>query len=261
VSVRAEEHFATTALSVAGVSHAFGDRRALVDVSLDVPAGSFTVLLGLNGAGKSTLFALITRLYDNVSGEIRVFGHDVRRAPSAALRQIGVVFQSRALDADLTVLQNLAYHAALHGFGPASARARALELLDILGLADKARDRVRALSGGQARRVEIARALLHEPRCLLLDEATVGLDIGARESIIALVRDLVARQGLGVLWATHLIDEIAPTDRIIVLHKGRVLFAGDHGSLLATTGAHTVRDAFTTITGSADANSAGAVAA
>ena len=136
-----------------------------------------------------------------------------------------------------------------------------MELLDIVGLADKARDKVRALSGGQARRVEIARALLHEPRCLLLDEATVGLDIGARESIIALVRDLVARQGLGVLWATHLIDEIAPSDRIIVLHKGRVLFAGDHGSLLATTGAQTVRDAFTTMTGSADANSAGAAAA
>lgn len=260
MTAAADDRLAATALSVAGVSHAFGDRRALVDVSLAVPAGSFTVLLGLNGAGKSTLFALITRLYDNVSGEIRVFGHDVRRAPSAALRQIGVVFQSRTLDADLSLLQNLTYHAALHGFGPASARARAMELLGIVGLTDKARDRVRALSGGQARRVEIARALLHAPRCLLLDEATVGLDIGARESIIALVRDLVARQGLGVLWATHLIDEIAPTDRIIVLHKGRVLFAGDHDNLLATTGASTIRDAFTTMTGSADANSVGAAA-
>lgn len=261
MSWRAEDQLAATALSVAGVSHSFGDRRALVDVSLDVPAGSFTVLLGLNGAGKSTLFALITRLYDNVSGEIRVFGHDVRRAPSAALRQIGVVFQSRALDADLSLLQNLRYHAALHGFGPASARARAMDLLDTVGLGEKARDKVRALSGGQARRVEIARALLHEPRCLLLDEATVGLDIGAREGIIALVRDLVARQGLGVLWATHLIDEIAPSDRIIVLHKGRVLFAGDHDDLLASTGTDTVRDAFTTMTGSADAGSVGSAAA
>ncbi|MGO4739210.1 ABC transporter ATP-binding protein [Bosea sp. 2KB_26] len=249
------------ALSVAGVSHAFGDRRALVDVSLEVPAGSFTVLLGLNGAGKSTLFALITRLYDNVSGEIRVFGNDVRRAPSAALRQIGVVFQSRTLDADLSLLQNLAYHAALHGFGRAAARARAMELLEIIGLADKARDKVRALSGGQARRVEIARALLHDPRCLLLDEATVGLDIGARDGIIALVRGLVARQGLGVLWATHLIDEVAPSDRIVILHKGRVLFTGDHDALLAMTGTATIREAFTTMTGSADAQSTGAVAA
>lgn len=261
MSEGADERLRGMALSVAGVSHAFGDRRALVDVSLEVPASSFTVLLGLNGAGKSTLFALITRLYDNVSGEIRVFGADVRRAPSAALRQIGVVFQSRTLDADLSLLQNLSYHAALHGFGPTAARARAMELLDIIGLAAKARDRVRALSGGQARRVEIARALLHEPRCLLLDEATVGLDIGARESIIALVRDLVARQGLGVLWATHLIDEIAPTDRIVVLHKGRVLFAGDHDNLLALTGRQTIRDAFTAMTGSADANSPDGVAA
>lgn len=249
------------ALSVAGVSHAFGDRHALVDVSLEVPAGSFTVLLGLNGAGKSTLFALITRLYDNVSGEIRVFGNDVRRAPSAALRQIGVVFQSRSLDADLSLLQNLAYHAALHGFGLAAARARAMELLEIIGLSDKARDKLRALSGGQARRVEIARALLHHPRCLLLDEATVGLDIGARDGIIALVRELVARQGLGVLWATHLIDEVAPSDRIVILHKGRVLFAGDHDSLLAMTGTATIREAFTTMTGSAAANPAGTVAA
>jgi ABC-2 type transport system ATP-binding protein len=261
VSPDADDRRLGIALSVAGVSHAFGGRRALVDVSLDVPAGSFTVLLGLNGAGKSTLFALITRLYDNISGDIRVFGDDVRRAPSAALRQIGVVFQSRTLDPDLSLLQNLVYHAALHGFGRGAARARAMQLLDTIGLAEKARDRVRALSGGQARRLEIARALLHEPRSLLLDEATVGLDVGARESIIALVRDLVARQGLGVLWATHLIDEIATTDRIVILHKGRVLFAGEHDDLLATMGASTIRDAFTMMTGAADAASAAAAAA
>jgi len=250
----------TLALSVAGVSHAFGARRALADVSLAVPVGSFTVLLGLNGAGKSTLFALITRLYDNVSGEIRVCGHDVRRAPSAALRQIGVVFQSRALDADLSLLQNLTYHAALHGFGRAAANARAIALLDVVGLDDKADEKVRALSGGQARRVEIARALLHEPRCLLLDEATVGLDIGAREGVIALVRELVARRRLGVLWATHLIDEIAPSDRVVVLHKGRVLFSGGHDEMLAGTAAKTVREAFNALTTAADAGFAGAAA-
>lgn len=248
------------ALSVAGVSHAFGERRALADVSLEVPAGSFTVLLGLNGAGKSTLFALITRLYDNVGGEIRVCGHDVRRSPSVALREIGVVFQSRALDADLSVLQNLAYHAALHGFGRAVASARAMALLGMVGLGDKAHDKLRSLSGGQARRVEIARALLHEPRCLLLDEATVGLDIGAREGVIDLVRELVAHRRLGVLWATHLIDEIAPSDRVVVLHKGRVLFEGSHDGLLAAADTKTVRAAFTALTAAADADLAGAAA-
>jgi len=244
-----EDCASAAALSIRGVSHAFGERRALDDVSLEVPAGSFTVLLGLNGAGKSTLFALITRLYTNVSGEIMVFGHDVRRAPSAALREIGVVFQSRTLDADLGLLQNLAYHAALHGFPPSSARTRAMELIEVIGLGGRARDKVRTLSGGQSRRVEIARALLHAPRCLLLDEATVGLDIGARETIIALVRDLVARERLGVLWATHLIDEIAPGDRVVVLHKGRILFVGNREEMLGKAGTATLRDAFTLLTG------------
>ena len=111
------------ALLVRGVSHSFGPVQALADVSLAVPRGGFVALLGPNGAGKSTLFALVTRLYDNVSGEIRILGHDVRRHPTAALRQLGVVFQSRSLDADLTLLQNLTYHAALHGIGRRDGRA------------------------------------------------------------------------------------------------------------------------------------------
>jgi ABC-2 type transport system ATP-binding protein len=151
------------ALVVKSVSHRFGPVLALDDVSLVVPRGGIVVLLGPNGAGKSTLFALITRLYDNVTGEIRILGHDVRRQPAAALRQLGVVFQSRSLDADLTVLQNLAYHAALHGIGPAEGRRRAREALIKVGLASCMGARVRTLSGGQARRVEIARALLHDP--------------------------------------------------------------------------------------------------
>ena len=127
------------ALLVRGVSHRFGPVAALDDVSLSVARGGFVVLLGPNGAGKSTLFALITRLYDNVSGEIRILGHDVRRQPGAALQQLGVVFQSRSLDADLTVLQNLTYHAALHGIGRAAGRRKGLEALDQVGLADRAR--------------------------------------------------------------------------------------------------------------------------
>ena len=216
----------TDALLVRGVSHRFGPVPALDDVSLTVPRGGFVVLLGPNGAGKSTLFALITRLFDNVTGEIRILGHDVRRQPAAALRQLGVVFQSRSLDADLTVLQNLAYHAALHGIGRPEGRRRALEALDKVGLADRAGARVRTLSGGQSRRVEIARALLHDPACLLLDEATVGLDVASRESALAIVRGLVKERGVGVLWATHLVDEVADDDRVVLLHKGRVRFAG-----------------------------------
>lgn len=237
------------ALVVNGVSHSFGEKLVLDNVSVAVPRGTFAVLLGPNGAGKSTLFSLITRLYDNVSGEIRILGHDVRRRPGAALQRLGVVFQSKTLDGDLTLQQNLLYHAALHGIGSREARRRAADALATVGLADRAHEKVRNLSGGQARRVEIARALLHHPGCLLLDEATVGLDIASRESVIGIVRELVQRQGLGVLWATHLIDEISETDLIVVLHKGKVLFSGRLSGFLAETGASTARDAFRTLTG------------
>lgn len=247
---------AVDALSVRGVSHNFGEKQVLDNVSLTVPRGTFGVLLGLNGAGKSTLFSLITRLYDNISGEILILGSDVRRKPGAALQRLGVVFQSRTLDSDLTLIQNLLYHAALHGIGRRDAKRRADEALTIVGLADRAHEKVRNLSGGQARRVEIARSLMHRPGCLLLDEATVGLDIGSRESVLNIVRGLVQKEGLGVLWATHLIDEISPTDHVVVLHKGKVLFEGAVPAFLQQTGASNSRDAFRIITGTTNAEAA-----
>lgn len=240
---------AEPALVVSGVSHSFGDKLVLDNVSLTVPRGTFAVLLGLNGAGKSTLFSLVTRLYDNVSGEIRILGHDVRRRPGAALQRLGVVFQSKTVDADLSLQQNLLYHAALHGLGRREAKARAAEALEIVDLADRAKDKVRNLSGGQSRRVEIARSLMHRPACLLLDEPTVGLDIGSRESVISIVRGLVARKGLGVLWATHLIDEVKDTDLVVVLHRGKVLFSGRLPEFLASTGAKSAAEAFRILTG------------
>lgn len=240
---------AADALVVSGVSHAFGDRAALKDVSLEVPHGAFVVLLGLNGAGKSTLFSLITRLYDNVSGQISILGHDVRRRPTAALQRLGVVFQSRTLDTDLSLMQNLEYHAALHGLGGREARNRSRQALERVGLLDRADAKVRALSGGQARRVEIARSLLHRPQLLLLDEPTVGLDIGSREGVMTIVRSLVEREGMGVLWATHLIDEIAATDRIVLLHKGVVLYNGSVPGFLAVSGTENIRTAFRKMTG------------
>jgi ABC-2 type transport system ATP-binding protein len=248
-----QQEAAAPALVVRNVSHRFGETLALDDVSLEVPRGTFVVLLGLNGAGKSTLFALVTRLYDNVTGEIRIFGYDVRRRASAALQRLGVVFQSRTLDLDLSLKQNLLYHCALHGIRGREARERTARALEIVGLADRAGDKVRSLSGGQARRVEIARSLLHRPALLLLDEPTVGLDIGSRESVIDIVRSLVASEGLGVLWATHLFDEVRPTDLVVVLHKGRVLFIGPVPELLAKTGTQNVSDAFRTITGTTPA--------
>ena len=186
-----------------------------------------------------------------MSGEIRIRGFDVRRKPSAALQRLGVVFQSRTLDSDLSLIQNLKYHAALHGFKGREATNRAVHVLGVVGLAERARDKVRALSGGQARRVEIARSLMHRPSLLLLDEATVGLDIGSRESVVKIVRDLVAKEGLGVLWATHLMDEVKASDLVVVLHKGKVLFSGPVPDLLKSTGKDTVSAAFRALTGAA----------
>ncbi|GAB4067722.1 ABC transporter ATP-binding protein [Ancylobacter sonchi] len=242
------------ALAIDGVTHAFGARKALDDVSLTVPRGSFTALLGPNGAGKTTLFSLVTRLYDNRSGSIRVLGHDVRREPAAALSRLGVVFQARTLDLDLTVMQNLVYHATLHGIGFRRARARALEVLESVGLADRAKDKVRQLSGGQMRRVEIARALMHGPELLLLDEPTVGLDIGSRAALLAEVRRLIAREGIGVLWATHIIEEIEASDRIVVLHKGRIQAQGSLPDVLAAGHAADISAAFLALTGAAEAS-------
>jgi len=226
----------TDALAVRGVSHAFGSLKALDDVSLTVGEGGFTALLGVNGAGKTTLVSLVTRLYDNVSGTITICGHDLRRASAPALAALGVVFQSRALDADLTVAQNLAYHAALHGLPRAVARERAAAVLAQVDLADRAGVRVAALSGGQARRAEIARALLHRPQLLLLDEPTVGLDVRARREVVARARALARDAGVGVLWATHLFDEIDPGDDVVVLHRGRVLAAAPASDLAGEEG-------------------------
>ncbi len=242
---------AIPALSIRSVSHSYGTRRALADVSFAVAPASFTALLGLNGAGKSTLFSLVTRLFGIQAGRIGIFGHDINLAPSEALRLLGVVFQSRTLDLDLSVAQNLFYHAALHGIAKREARLRSDEVLTRIGLADRAGSKVRDLSGGQMRRLEIARALLHRPRLLLLDEATVGLDVKARADILHHVRQLVTEQGIGVLWATHLFDEIMPGDDLVVLHQGRVLAHGPAGDMIAAAGARDINSAFMRLTGAA----------
>jgi ABC-2 type transport system ATP-binding protein len=235
---------ASAALIIREVSHSFGTRRVLNGVDLDVRAGSFTALLGLNGAGKTTLFSLITRLHDSRSGSIQVFGFDVRRQSGAALSRLGVVFQARTLDLDLSLRENLLYHAALHGIGRRAANAAAERRLAQIGLAERAQDKVRSLSGGQMRRLEIARALLHEPRLLLLDEPTVGLDVEARRALLAEVRRLVSGAGLSVLWATHLIDEIVASDDLVVLHKGRVKARGLVREIVAQAGARDLAEAF-----------------
>ena len=236
------------ALEVVGVSHRFGKRQALLDVSLRVERGSFTALLGPNGAGKTTLFAIVTRLYNTREGQVRIFGRELKREPSAALAEMGVVFQKPTLDSDLSVRQNLAYHAALHGMSGKATRRRIEELLARVGLADRAKEKVRTLSGGQSRRIEIARSLVHAPRLLLLDEATVGLDLASRADIVRIVRDLVREDGLSVLWATHIFDEVEATDSVYVLNAGTIVTQGRSDEIAAQAASGKLADAFTALT-------------
>lgn len=220
-----------TGLSVSGLSYAYGARQALDDVSFAVERGEFCALLGPNGAGKSTLYSLLTRLFTTQSGEIEIAGRNLRTDPLAALAQIGVVFQQSTLDLDLTVVQNLKYFAALQGLAGRSSRILIDAALDQLDIADRRDARVRDLNGGHRRRTEIARALLHAPQVLLLDEATVGLDAESRRALTDHVHALCAQTGLTVLWATHLTDEVAPDDRLVILHRGRILRDGRAGEL------------------------------
>ena len=236
------------ALSVQGLTHRFGRRTVLDSVEFAVLPGAFAVLLGPNGAGKTTLFALIVRLYHPDAGRIAVFGRDFRADPGAALARMGVVFQQPTLDLDLTVAQNLHYHAALHGMTRRLAAERIATELERIGLADRSRDRVRQLSGGQRRRVELARALLHEPSLLLLDEPTSGLDLESRRFLLHHVRTLCAERGLAVLWATHLIEEADGDAEVIVLHQGRVLAHDSADGVVAGAGASGLEDAFKRLT-------------
>jgi len=238
----------STALQVSGVGYSFGPRRALDDVSLSVEPASFTALLGPNGAGKSTLFALATRLFDCREGSISILGHDLGCQPSQALACLGVVFQEPTLDLDLTVVQNLRYAAALHGLPRRESERRIERELTRFGLLDRRHDKARGLNGGHRRRIEIARALMHEPALLLLDEPTVGLDVPTRRQLIEQVHRLCREDGIAVLWATHLVDELDPaSDRVVLLHRGRVHAQGSVAEVLAAVGTSDLRSLFDTL--------------
>ncbi len=220
-----------TALEVADLSFRYGRKEALKSVSFNVMPGEFCALLGPNGAGKSTLFALLTRLFVARQGRISVMGQDLQAAPRAALARMGVVFQQMTLDLDLSVTRNLAYFGALHGLSRREARARATEVLERLDMAERAGEKTRDLNGGHRRRLEIARALMHRPELLLLDEPTVGLDARARAAITAHVHRLAREDGLAVLWATHLVDEVSEDDTVLILHRGAILQSGRAGEI------------------------------
>ena len=234
-------------LRVSNVGHSYGDRKALSDVSFDVWAGRVTMLLGPNGAGKTTLFSLISRLLPLQFGRMTLCGTDLGKTGDFILAKLGIVFQQQTLDLDLTVAQNLSYYAALHGLSHETARERMAAALAKLDLTDRTQEKVRKLSGGHRRRVEIARVLLTVPSLLLLDEPTVGLDISGRLKLVAFLHRLAAEENIAILWATHLSDEVMDDDNLIILVEGQIRRAGPTGTLLQESGAGTVSALFETV--------------
>lgn len=231
-------------LSVRGLTQRYGALVALDDLNLDIAPGSFTALLGPNGAGKSTLFQVLSGLYAADEGEVTVAGCSLARQPCAALARLGVVFQQPSLDLDLTVRRNLRFHARLQGLLAADAEAGIAALAQRFRLTEQLDLPARTLSGGQRRKVELARALLHGPALLLMDEATVGLDPRSRQELLADLQAGVREQGLTVLWATHLVDEAAQADRVLVLHHGHLLADGPPEAVTRTLGGDTLEAAF-----------------
>jgi ABC-2 type transport system ATP-binding protein len=231
----------------------FGARAALDKVSFTLSSGQFTALLGPNGAGKTTLFQVMTGLFLADEGEVIVAGQSLRQHTVAVLRHIGVVFQQPALDLDLTVRRNLQLQCDLHGLSSSEAHVRIDAGCAEMGLSADIDRKARELSGGTRRKVELVRALLHRPVVLFMDEATVGLDPKSRRDLLAAIRRAVQERGTCVLWATHWVEEAEQADRVLVLHKGKLLADGAPVAVARALGGPSLEEAFVAATSGAPA--------
>jgi ABC-2 type transport system ATP-binding protein len=231
-------------LRTSGLTKRYGTRNALKNLSLNLAAGEFVALLGPNGAGKSTLFQVLTGLFAADEGEVEVAGHSLATSAAAALRHIGVVFQQMSLDLDLSVRRNLLFQADLHGLPRRLSTERLEAGCAQLGIDVDLDRRVRELSGGNRRKVELVRALLHRPSVLLMDEATVGLDPRSRQDLMHALHANVQERGVCVLWATHRVEEAEGADRVLVLHHGELLAEGTPAQVTQALGRPTLEAGF-----------------
>jgi len=228
------------AVAVASLTHAYGDRRALEDLSFALPTGTIFGLLGPNGGGKTTLFRILSTLMAPTAGTATVLGHDTVRDAAAVRRRIGVVFQAPSLDKKLRVRENLIYQGALYGLTRKEARARTAEMLARVGLSERAGDTVEDLSGGLKRRAELAKGLLHRPELLLLDEPSTGLDPGGRRDLWTYLERIRTDDGVTSLVTTHLMEEAEHCDRLAILDRGRLVALGTPAALKAEIGGDVV---------------------
>ena len=227
-------------IQIQNLTHRYGDRVALSNVSFEVKKGEIFGLLGPNGGGKSTLFRILSTMMVPTEGRAILAGHDVVRDPAAVRRQVGVVFQTQSLDKALTVEENLRAQGHLHGLSGSVLRERMEAAMRRLGLLDRRKDLVDTLSGGLRRRVEIAKALLHRPQVLLMDEASTGLDPAARRDVSRHVEELRQTEGVTILLTTHILEEADRCDRLVLLHQGNIVAHGSPNDLRSSIGGDVV---------------------
>mgnify|MGYP001191871189 CR=1 FL=1 len=220
-----------TPLDVLGLGHTYGELRALDSVRFAVQPGEIFGLLGPNGGGKTTLFRILSTLMRPREGTARVFGYDLLHQPDEVRRRIGIVFQASSVDGKLTAAENMRHQGHLYGMRGARLETQSRELLDRVGLLDRRDAIVETFSGGQRRRVELAKGLLHGPRLLLLDEPTTGLDPVARRDLWSYLNILRAKDGIAVLITTHLMEEAENCDRLAILNRGRIVALGSPAEL------------------------------
>ncbi|MZR14955.1 ATP-binding cassette domain-containing protein [Maritimibacter sp. DP07] len=236
-------------LAMKGVEKSYGAVKALDGVDLSLEESRFVGLLGPNGAGKSTLFQIIAGLFVPDAGEVSLFGLTHREDGPEIRRRMGVVFQARSVDLDMSIRANLRFHGRLFGLRGRALNARIDALAEQFGLAELVSRPVRTLSGGQQRKVEIARALINDPDLIIMDEPSAGLDTPSRRALVADIRKLAREQKVAVLWATHLVDEVEEADDVVMLVKGRVVAQGTPEALIAQSGADDLTDAYSSLTG------------
>ncbi|MHB1935443.1 MAG: ABC transporter ATP-binding protein [Acidobacteriaceae bacterium] len=223
------------------LSHDYGSRLALDGLTFDVHPAEIFGLLGPNGSGKTTLFRILSTLMVPTGGHARLAGFDVATESNRVRLQTGIVFQATSLDVKLTVGENLMHQGHLYGLSGSLLKSRSKEVLDRVGLTDRKNDLVETLSGGQKRRVELAKGLIHSPSVLLLDEPTTGLDPGARIDLWNYLRILRDEQGVTVLVTTHLMEEAEHCDRLAILSEGKLVALGSPSALKAEIGGDIVQ--------------------
>jgi ABC-2 type transport system ATP-binding protein len=236
-------------LEVENLRKSYGKTQALKGVTFSMERAEIVGLLGPNGAGKSTLFQIAAGLFAPDGGSVSVFGLDYRGDAAEILKRLGVVFQARAIDLDMTVQANLAFHGALFGLAGGRLKTRIGEVTDLLEIGDLLKKPVRNLSGGNQRRVEVARALLNAPDLLLMDEPSTGLDPVTREMLVQHMQIVRREHGTSILWATHLVEELEKADRVILMVAGEIVHTGSPAELMASSGTDTLTAAYISITG------------